>query len=165
MDFQIRPIREDDFSYVLAWSRDETFCLANGWEVNRSEQELYEWWQHCVHHLPENVLREGIEVEGRLVGYVDIADVTHTAEVGIAIGDRSLWGKGLGTQVLQHQMNHAAKEFGITVFYAETHETNKGSRRMLEKAGFEEVSRLGVETYLGAQVPLIQYRFNKEVKK
>ena len=36
---------------------------------------------------------------------------------------------------------------------------------MLEKIGFEEVSRVGVEEYLGAQVPLIQYRFNKEVTK
>lgn len=164
MDFQIRPIREDDFPYVLAWSKDETFCLANGWEVNRSEQELYKWW-HCVHHLPENFLREGVEVEGRLVGYVDIADITNTAEVGIAIGDRSLWGKGLGTRVLQRQMAYIAQTIGITVFHAETHETNTGSRGMLEKAGFEEVSRLGVEAYLGAQVPLIQYRFNKEVTK
>lgn len=116
MDFQIRPIREDDFLYVLAWSKEETFCLANGWELGRSEQELYEWW-HCVHHLPENFLREGVEVEGRLVGYVDIADITHTAEVGIAIGDRSLWGKGLGTRVLQRQMAYIAQTIGQRIWH------------------------------------------------
>ncbi|MDE1548508.1 GNAT family N-acetyltransferase [Jeotgalibaca caeni] len=164
-DFQIRPIRENDFPYVLAWSQDEAFCLANGWEVNRNEQELYNWWLHCVNHQSEKLLREGVEFEGRLIGYVDVADCTDMAEVGIAIGDRTLWGQGMGTHILQRQMNHTAKVFGITVFYAETHETNIRSRRMLEKVGFEEVSRVGMEAYLGTEVPLIQYRFNKEVTK
>lgn len=34
----LRPIRIEDYNYVLNWSRDEAFCLANDWEINRNER-------------------------------------------------------------------------------------------------------------------------------
>ena len=64
---KIRPLSLDDFKNVLNWSKDDTFCLANGWETNRSEEELYGWWLHCVSHESEDFIRLGIELEERLV--------------------------------------------------------------------------------------------------
>ncbi|MCA1030328.1 hypothetical protein LCL95_04650 [Bacillus timonensis] len=42
-NIKLRPLSIDDFSYVLKWSKDDEFCLANEWELNRNEQELYKW--------------------------------------------------------------------------------------------------------------------------
>lgn len=157
---KIRPLTIDDFPYVLNWSKDVLFCSANGWETNRSEMELYKWWQHCVNHASEDFIRRGMEWGERLVGYADLACIKgNTAEIGIAIGESALWGKGMGTKSCVCMMDYAAIKLGITVFHAETHETNIRSRKMLGKIGFKEVSRMGSEEYLGTESQLIQYRF------
>lgn len=156
---KLRQITMDDFSSVVKWSKDNAFCLANGWDLNRDEQELFNWWERCVHNDSESFIRIGIELEGKLIGYADLACMNgNSAELGIAIGDSSLWGKGIGTDSSKLMMNYAFKHFGISDFNAETHETNIRSRKMLESMGFREASRIGTEEYLGTESRLIQYR-------
>lgn len=158
---QIRPIMTEDFAYVLKWSKDAIFCDANEWERNRNESELYSWWLRCVNQTADDFLRMGIELDQQLIGYVDLAHIeNHSAELGIAIGDSELWGLGIGYSASRRMMEYASTHLGITVFTAETHETNRRSRKMLEKLGFLEVSRMGSEYYLGADTALIQYRLS-----
>lgn len=49
-------------------------------------------------------------------------------------------------------------ELGLKVVYAETHETNSRSRRMLQRLGFEQTSIEGSELYLGEMNRLILYK-------
>lgn len=37
----IRPIKIEDYQFILSWSKDIYFCLANGWENNRIAEQLY----------------------------------------------------------------------------------------------------------------------------
>jgi [ribosomal protein S5]-alanine N-acetyltransferase len=158
MDIKLRPLSMDDYSSVLSWSKDDAFCLANGWEKNRNTEELYEWWLRCVTNDAKDFLRIGIEHDGRLIGYADLACIQdYSAEIGIAIGERALWGKGIGVQSIFALMEYASKKLGITTFIAETHEANIRSRKMLERIGFMEVSRIGREEYVGAESRLIQF--------
>ncbi|REB07318.1 N-acetyltransferase [Sporosarcina sp. BI001-red] len=158
---KIRNIHEDDYETVLKWSKDDTFCEANGWEKNRTENEIYRWWLHCVNHEFEDSIRRGILLGDQLVGYVDLAHIQNNeAEIGIAIGERNVWGRGIGTESILCMMKYASEKFGITIFNAETHEGNIRSRKMLEKIGFIEIGRLGNEEYLGVDDQLIQYRFH-----
>ncbi|MER1957946.1 MAG: hypothetical protein ABS942_11235 [Solibacillus sp.] len=62
---QLRRITMADFTAVLIWSKDDTFCLANGWETNRDEQELNEWWMHCVTNKATDFKRIGIQEVSR----------------------------------------------------------------------------------------------------
>lgn len=158
---KIRPLIIDDYKTVINWSKDDSFCAANGWEKNRSDEELYQWWLRCVNHISEDFIRMGLEYNAKLIGYADLADIKdHTAEIGIAIGESALWGKGIGFNATKCLMNYASKKLGITIFNAETHETNLRSRKMLEKIGFKEISRNGSEEYLGTKSQLIQYRLS-----
>ncbi|MDN4608662.1 GNAT family N-acetyltransferase [Sporosarcina sp. F6_3S_P_2] len=91
MDLQIRPLTMEDFDHVLQWSKDEVFCMANDWDKNRNEQELFKWWQHCVHNGSQDFIRMGIEMENKLIGYADLAFIKdNSAELGIAIGESLL---------------------------------------------------------------------------
>jgi ribosomal-protein-alanine N-acetyltransferase len=127
----------------------------------KNEAANNKWWQHCVNNISEDFIRLGIELENRLIGYADLACIKgNTAELGIAIGESSLWGKGIGFNASICMMDYASKHLGITVYNAETHETNFRSRKMLEKIGFKEVSRIGSEEYLGTESQLIQYRIS-----
>ena len=149
----------NDYDRVLKWSQDETFCHANQWELNRDPSEVYQWWLKCVNHTMENFVRMGIAFNGRLIGYTDLANIKdESAELGIAIGESTLWGQGIGVEAALCTLQFAFTQLGITTFEAETHEINIRSRRMLEKIGFEEISRFGYEEYLGINSQLIQYR-------
>ncbi len=56
-------------------------------------------------------------------------------------------------------IKYASKVFNISIFHAETHETNCGSKKMLEKLGFQEISQNGSEVDKGLETKLIQYQF------
>ncbi|WP_338066410.1 GNAT family N-acetyltransferase [Sporosarcina koreensis] len=91
----LRPIAEEDIPHVLNWAQDHRFCAANEWDIDRSEQEVRDWWRYCVHLSKPSFIRLGIVWNGKLIGYADLAGIEkETAELGIAIGDSSLWGKG-----------------------------------------------------------------------
>lgn len=158
----LRPLRIDDYKTVLRWSRDESFCSANEWELNRDEEELYEWWSRCVNNKAEGFIRMGIDFEGKLIGYADLASIEgHTAEIGIAIGETTLWVKGIGYHSTLVLMNYASVNLGISTFTAETHESNLRSRKMLQNLSFVETSRIGSEEYMGKKSQLIQYKLTK----
>lgn len=70
---KIRNLRADDYNCVLNWSKDDSFCSANGWEKDRSPQELYIWWLKCVNNAADDFIRMGIEFNERLIGYADLA--------------------------------------------------------------------------------------------
>nr|WP_278044636.1 GNAT family N-acetyltransferase [Paenibacillus solani] len=149
----------DDYSFVLSWSKDDSFCSANGWEKNRNPDEIYSWWAKLVTKTQENFIRMGIEINKKLIGYIDLACIKdNTAELGIAIGESSMWGKGIGSKSALCMIEYGSKNLGITIYNAETHESNTRSRRMLEKIGFKEISRVGTEEYLGMNDQLIQYQ-------
>lgn len=155
----LRPLAIEDYETVLKWSKDDAFCSANGWELNRSPEELDRWWGMCVENVMEDFLRMGIECDGKLIGYADLAGIQDgCAELGIAIGDSEMWGKGLGSRAALAMMDFAAEKLSITGFTAETNEANVRSRKMLEKIGFEEVGSDGREEYMGMDGLLIQYK-------
>ena len=158
MQVQLRPLRLKDFSRVMEWSRDMEFCFANGWEPSREKEELYQWWANCVSGKMDDFLRIGIEFEGRLIGYADLADIRYgMAEFGIAIGETELWGKGAGPAATRKLLSYAKETLGISRVFAETHQTDYRSRRMLEKLGFQKISRNGTDIYYGEETVLIQY--------
>jgi len=72
---RLRPITKEDFNFVLGWSRDETFCLANGWELNRKDEELFQWWNRCVNNERGNIIRLSIEYENNLICYANLASI------------------------------------------------------------------------------------------
>ncbi|KGX87669.1 hypothetical protein N783_09635 [Pontibacillus marinus BH030004 = DSM 16465] len=57
-------------------------------------------------------------------------------------------------------MDYASNQLGINIFNAETHEANIRSKKMIDKLGFKEISRIGKDEYLGVENQLIQYRLS-----
>lgn len=156
----LRPIQMSDFETVIKWSQNEAFCEANDWELNRTPDELYSWWEKCVENKNSDFIRIGIVLDNTLIGYGDLACINGSqAEIGIAIGDSALWGQGFG-RVATNQLIEYGKTIGITTFLAETHETNIRAIKMLERIGFKEISRHGVEMYKGIKTTLIQFKLN-----
>ncbi|WP_342527194.1 GNAT family N-acetyltransferase [Chryseomicrobium sp. FSL W7-1435] len=140
----LRPIELTDFPQVLLWSQDVQFCKANGWIPNQDENRLFKWWSTCVENTSSDLFRIGIEWNQRLIGYVDFAEIKDgCAEIGIAIGDSTLWQKGLGKEALARAIKFGATNYSIRTYTAETDVSNVRAQKLIIRAGFKEVKQVG----------------------
>lgn len=81
-----------------------------------------------------------IAVEGQAVGVIGLVlqnDVYRkNAEIGYWLGE-AYWGQGIMTKAIVQFVNSSFKLFDLFRIYAGVFEDNKGSIRVLEKAGFK----------------------------
>lgn len=81
---------------------------------------------------------ESVEL-GRHVGNIKLGPLNRmhgTAEVGIIIGDRGAWGRGIATSAIAQLSVIARDELGLRKVTAGCYASNGGSQRAFEKAGY-----------------------------
>jgi len=72
-----------------------------------------------------------------LVGLKDINYINQTAEFYIIIGDRTIWGKGYGTEATKLMLCYGFMELNLNRIQTQDMEDNIGGWRADEKAGFQ----------------------------
>lgn len=142
----LRTLVMSDLPRVLEWSRDEAFCLANGWPVGLPAEQLQDWFVRLLNNPPVDLVRKGIVVtapqhpEGHLVGFVDLREVNpleKRARLRIAIGDETHRGQGVGYAAGLQMLEHGFTELGLERITAEVHSSNGRMLSLLEKLGFK----------------------------
>lgn len=81
---------------------------------------------------------------GQHIGNIKIhrVDARHQhAEISLLIGDRSCWGRGLGTEAIRLITDFAFFVLKLHKVYARCYAVNVGSIKAFEKAGFSEEGR------------------------
>lgn len=76
---------------------------------------------------------------GRHIGNIKIGPIVlqhHFADIGIIIGDKSFWGKGLGIESLKLAKNYCFKKLKIHKLVAGAYSNNIGSIKVFKKSGF-----------------------------
>jgi len=74
-------------------------------------------------------------------GYHNLDWRCRSVEVGIFIGDKSCWNRGIGTQVMRLMLQHGFQTLNMNRIYLEVYETNPRAIRAYEKAGFVHEGR------------------------
>jgi len=85
-----------------------------------------------------------LKADGRHIGNVKIGKVDRQhgfADVGIVIGDKTLWGQGFATETVRLTGELASKQLGLNKLCAGVVVGNEGSYKAFLKAGFVEVGR------------------------
>lgn len=75
----------------------------------------------------------------RHVGNIKIGPINRqhgTGEVGIIIGDKAAWGRGIATAAIRAMSDIARRELGLRKVTAGCYASNAGSQRAFEKAGY-----------------------------
>lgn len=138
----------------LSWMNDET--------VGRFLESRFA--QHSVEGLVRfieasndapDILLAGIFLDGRHVGNIKLTLDTHhrRAEIGIVVGDREIWGRGVARTAIRLISAYAEKELGMSKLSAGCYAGNVGSIRAFEAAGFHrEAVRPGHYIYDGQRV-------------
>lgn len=76
---------------------------------------------------------------GRHVGNIKLGPIDshhETGDIGILIGDKAAWGKGIATAAIEAVSGIAATHFKLRKLTAGCYASNAGSQKAFEKAGF-----------------------------
>lgn len=82
---------------------------------------------------------------GNPIGYSTLEGIRSMhrgAEFGIAIGERSVWGRGYGTEATILTLDYGFTVLGLHYIWLNCASINYGARRAYERAGFKEARRI-----------------------
>ncbi len=139
-DIRLRPFREED-APVLArllnnkkiWNNIRDFV-----PYPYSEQDARDFISICRKEDPQYTFV--IEYEGLLAGVVGLVPQTDvyriSAEIGYWLGE-PYWGKGIMTEAVKRMVDYGFHHLKLVRIFTGVFDYNKGSQRVLEKAGFQ----------------------------
>lgn len=151
----LRPLEPTDIETMYPWHLDYELDVYSSWGPRRSYAQFEKRWESKILEPDEDMVYFGVVYEDRLVGRVQLALIDREqrrAAIGIIIGDRSVWGRGVGQTALRILFDYAFMVENLDRLYAEVYAFNVRSHRVMEAAGmkFEGVLR-GHELHNGAR--------------
>lgn len=147
----LRPWKLEDAEEVAAVANNPKIAdnLRNVFPHPYSLQDAEEFAKDCIQKDGLGQITRIIEVNGRAVGSISVCvqgDVYEKCgELGYWLAEE-YWGRGIMTEAVKRICKEAFETFDIVRIYAEPFEYNRGSRSVLQKAGFtcEGIMRNGV---------------------
>lgn len=140
--YTIRPFTDSDAELWQVWDVDPEVQAHMPEPVNEPQDisEQLEYIKEC--ETEEDGYYWSIDTkDGTTIGTValtDINDYHKLAELGIVIGDKSFWGKGVASEVVAAVVQYAFTNLNIKRISAEAEAANVGVQKVLERAGFEQ---------------------------
>ncbi|MBS1795317.1 MAG: GNAT family N-acetyltransferase [Acidobacteria bacterium] len=142
MEFKLRPWRIEDLEDV-ARAADNPRIRAN---MSDEFPDSAEKWAKFLAAVVDNerILYRAVEIDGRVGGAIGIGPQTgvhrRNAELGYWLAEE-FWGRGIITAAIREIVALGFAAFDIDRIFARPFESNAGSHRALEKAGFRLEAR------------------------
>lgn len=148
----LRPMTEDDWPVLLQWNSDpEVLYFAEGADV---QSYTLEQIQDIYRGISQKALCFIAEVDQRPIGegWLQEMNLTHIRErhpgqdcrrIDLMIGDKTLWGHGLGSEVIALLTAFAFQtEKADMVFGCSIADYNPRSLRAFAKSGYQVVEKI-----------------------
>lgn len=123
------------------WFNDPVVCRYNSHHVYPYSREQAIEYIRSAAGGPDLVLAIVDRQTGAHVGNVSLQEIdqrSRTAEFAIVVGDRGVWGKGLGTEAAWLILDHGFRELNLRRVAAGTLAANTGMRKLAERLGMRE---------------------------
>lgn len=139
---RLRPLAEGHLPHLVRWEADPVLRDLNDEDASPAPAaEVEETVRAWLRPGREDILPFAIHTreEDACIGWCMIAKIDRAegeCRVGLTIGDRSLWGRGLGREVLEALVAHALGPLGLSRVLGEAHSFNERSVRLLKRCGF-----------------------------
>ncbi len=137
-DLFLRDVVEDDLPLFFDFQLDpDANHMAAFTARDPTDREAFTAHWHKIMAEPTNIIRT-IVCDGQVVGSISSYEEAGRPEVTYWIG-RAHWGKGIATRALTAFLARANSTRPI---YARVSRDNLGSRRVLEKCGFQVIGEM-----------------------
>jgi len=146
---RLRPPKPEDALPMVGWFEDLEVTHFGGRRKALSLEMENSWLERTARDLDSVVWV--IEVDGRAVGMTTIREIDWKNGFGITgtvIGDRSLWGKGIGRETMQLRSRYAFTQLPLRKLKSSYFEGNTASGRAQAAAGYREVGRYRADRYV-----------------
>jgi RimJ/RimL family protein N-acetyltransferase len=144
---RLRPLEREDLHVFVEWFADPEVLEFLGLH-NPLSQAREEKWFDKILEGPEDEHPFAIEVyEGggwRVIGniaFFGISTISRNAEIGIVLGDKSVWGRGCGTEAMRLMVDHGFKNLNLHRIHLQVVAENTRGIRCYEKVGFQHEGR------------------------
>jgi RimJ/RimL family protein N-acetyltransferase len=138
---RLRPLVSADVDGpYLAWFNDREVCRLNSHHVFPYTRTEALAWIAALSERPDALVL-AIELDNRHVGNVSlqgIDPVGRSAELAIVLGDRSVWGDGIGGEAAELLVAHGFRALNLHRIACATVAANHGMRRLAERLGMTQ---------------------------
>lgn len=152
------PLVEEDLEQFWFWVNDKevTQYLSDNLFLNVFTRTMEEKWLKKVLEGTDLTLTFAILIkpEYKLIGVISLDRIDwrdRNAMLGVFIGDKSLWGRGLGSEAIILLLDYAFNILGLLKVSLHVLEYNKRAIRAYKKVGFSESGRLKKHKYRGGR--------------
>lgn len=137
---------EDVGDAYLRWMNDPEVTRFLECRWRRFTSEMLWDFVRGANESPRDYLLGIFSEEGkRHIGNIKIGSVDWVhrfGDLGLLIGEKDCWGRGVATQAIEQACAYARDELGLRKLVAGIYQGNEGSLRAFLKAGFRQVGVL-----------------------
>jgi RimJ/RimL family protein N-acetyltransferase len=146
---RLRPPGPDDVAVMTTWFEDmevTRFLLLR----NPPSADMEKEWLDRMARSPDDVLW-AVEGKGKLVGITALHMIDWKngfATTGTLIGDKAVWGKGLGRELMQLRARYAFMQLPLRKLKSGYIDGNAASAKAQAAAGYREVGRFRADAFV-----------------
>lgn len=152
MEFVLRPWRESDIESVAKYANNEKIAqyLRDVFPYPYTKHDAEDYVLSCVSNEGVGQCTRAIVVKGEAVGSIGVffgKDVyCKSAELGYWLAE-PYWNRGIASSSIRKICQYVFDHYEIARIFAEPYAHNIGSRKALEKAGFQLEGTLKSSVY------------------
>jgi ribosomal-protein-alanine N-acetyltransferase len=146
---RLRPPKLEDAPVMITWFEDMEVTRFVLRRHPPSLDEEKEWLEKMARD-PDQVVW-AVENEGRAVGITAIHDIdwrNSFGTTGTVIGDKTVWGRGLGREVMRLRARYAFTQLPLRKLKSAHLDGNDASARAQAAAGYREVGRYKADHFI-----------------
>lgn len=150
----LRPLEPSDAATLVPWFNDPEVArfLRRYQPMTLAQEEQF--LRTICDSSTDLVLGITVRQDDRLIGCTGLHDIdprNRHAQFGILIGDKTVWGRGHGTEATRLLIGHAFDTLNLNRVWLHVFEYNQRGLRAYEKAGFRVEGRLRQDTFREAR--------------
>ena len=129
------------------WGQDEELQYWSGSvptaaTLAQFEADVATWSQHRDARRDRYAILEGNDQFLGMVSYYNLNFEHLNAELGIYIGERDYWSKGVGTEAVLTLLSHLFRNTDLESMYLTTYASNARAQACYRKCGFEVIGTM-----------------------
>jgi len=150
---RLRGAERSDLESFVTWINDPEVTAGLTLFLPMSSIDEEKWFENAMQRPQEEKplvidMKDG--TNWRLIGnssFFAFDWFSRSAEVGIMIGDKTVWNQGFGSEVMRLLLHHGFGTLNLNRIYLRVYDENKRAIRVYEKVGFVHEGRMRQAVY------------------